>query len=167
MCTGHRGFIEQYDARNYQYVGHFVIDPLIRSKIPAVDDVYQQYMRMICFNDGDHILFNVRDQLAVLDVKRSAICDMFPLEWEDHETLVDLQHTHPHRSVGLKSKYATDFTAVPNRREFYAINEMGELFVIHPGMLSILSMYNMLTDKRIAFSQPNPDVNDASDCMLE
>ncbi|GIX61236.1 phosphatidylinositol N-acetylglucosaminyltransferase subunit A, putative [Babesia caballi] len=132
MGQGHKGHVEQYDGRNYRLVRHFDVDALTRPYQAGEPKGFAQRMRLLALADDSCVLFNVREQLAVLDVRRGALRSAVALQWESHEALVDAGPHQPADAAPAAQKYVTDFTALRGRRDVYALNERGELFVVHP-----------------------------------
>ncbi|GBE58683.1 DNA excision repair protein ERCC-8, putative [Babesia ovata] len=129
----HKGHVEQYDGRNYRALNQFDIDSLTRPYQTGSPKSYAQRMQLHSIDNGEYLLFNVREQLAVLDVRRGALMNVVALQWENHDAIVDAGASNASENVQMAQKYVTDFAAMRGRQDVYAINERGELFVLHPG----------------------------------
>ncbi|CDR97293.1 hypothetical protein, conserved [Babesia bigemina] len=128
----HKGHVEQYDGKNYRAINQFDIDSLTKPYQTGSPKSYAQRMQLHSIANGDYLLFNVREQLAVLDVRKGALLNVVALQWENHESIVDAGASNASDTVQMAQKYVTDFAAMRSRQDVYAINERGELFVLHP-----------------------------------
>ncbi|ORM40221.1 Phosphatidylinositol N-acetylglucosaminyltransferase GPI3 subunit [Babesia sp. Xinjiang] len=128
----HKGHVEKYDGRNYRYIRHFDIAALTQPYHTGEPPSYAQRMYLMARDAGNWLLFNAGDKLAVIDSSRGTLGSIIGMRWENHEMLVDESVPSTMDSTVPRQKYVTDFTALRGRRDIYALNERGELFVVHP-----------------------------------
>lgn len=132
----HKGFIEQYDAKNYRCIDHFMLEQLLQS-YEQEPPKYAQHMSLMSWDDGDHLIFNVKQHLGVLHTRSKVLRPLVKLRWEGHDELVG-NNAASQVNVQTTKEYVTGFTALRRRHEIYAINEAGEVFVLHPDRSNIV-----------------------------
>eukprot|EP00371_Babesia_bovis_P003338 XP_001611985.1 hypothetical protein [Babesia bovis T2Bo] len=144
-----KGYIEYYDARNYRLIDYYNISALCQP-FETKSLSYSQRLRLVCRDGGNWVMFNMKNKVGVLDTRKGSVNCLVPLRWIDHELLVDEAYIPSHSRKSQDASYVTALTAYPGRREVYALNEYGELFIIHPDNNSLFGNMNRDDDNTMA-----------------
>ncbi|AFZ81604.1 hypothetical protein BEWA_010180 [Theileria equi strain WA] len=146
-----RGYIDCYDLKTLRSTKTIDTESLMGSFMTEPsDEKYKHQIRIQLIPGEIYIALNIRDNVGFLNLTANSFHKLVKLGWSEQSNPdIDNQERYfvedslseassvavTNRGSGSGEAFVTDMAATPISRHLYAINENGDVFLLHPGII--------------------------------